>query len=626
MPKHTIFRTVLPQDDVELVLPLYVETTARRKATGGEPVSAVEGRRQLRVPAGGRLSLASYFNAFPAAYWQRWTTVHTVMLEVTTSGPGAIHLQRSDSVGTTASVNSTSVTDVTVTLFELELSGFDEGGWYWFDLEAGSAPLLLTEANWRVQSEPECAGKASIAITTLNRPGYCLDVLQALGKDPEVAERLDRIFVIDQGKQKVRDQPGFAAVEALHGDRLVVIDQENLGGSGGFSRGMLEMLDRADSDFVILLDDDIILDPEAVFRAVRFAQYCTDPTIVGGHMLDLNNRRVLHALGELVHPRSFNWGPPDARFSRHDFGEESLKDTPWLHSRVDVDFNGWWMCLLPKSVVKEIGLSLPLFIKWDDAEYGLRAKARGIATVSLPGAAVWHVAWTDKDDSRDWQSYFHSRNRLIGALLHSRHAFGGTVLLDGLVLDLKHLLFMHYYAVHLRQAALQDVLDGPGVLHGALRSKLGWVRNEAARFGETQTIPWTDVVEVSEQKPHLTDKPSGIRALGWLISSVARHLLPVKSSTSAQLPVAMSREDARWWRVPRYDNVLVPAADGTGRAHFRRDAKQFRSGLIRSIRLHLKIAIRWRALRSEYRVAAPELASVQRWSQTIGVESKQPES
>ena len=33
------------------------------------------------------------------------------------------------------------------------------------------------------------------------------------------------------------------------------------------------------------------------------------------------------------------------------------------------------MCLIPRVVIEEIGLSLPLFIKWDDAEYGLRAKA-----------------------------------------------------------------------------------------------------------------------------------------------------------------------------------------------------------------------------------------------------------
>ena len=51
-----------------------------------------------------------------------------------------------------------------------------------------------------------------------------------------------------------------------------------------------------------------------------------------------------------------------------------LRQTPWLHRRVDVDYNAWWMCLIPRAVAEDVGLPLPLFIKWDDAEYGLRAR------------------------------------------------------------------------------------------------------------------------------------------------------------------------------------------------------------------------------------------------------------
>ena len=45
-----------------------------------------------------------------------------------------------------------------------------------------------------------------------------------------------------------------------------------------------------------------------------------------------------------------------------------------MHRRIDVDYNGWWMCLIPTSIlIREIGLALPVFIKWDDVEYGIRA-------------------------------------------------------------------------------------------------------------------------------------------------------------------------------------------------------------------------------------------------------------
>ena len=72
-------------------------------------------------------------------------------------------------------------------------------------------------------------------------------------------------------------------------------------------------------------------------------------------------------------------------------------------------------------------------------------RLRAISTVSFPGAGVWHVSWTDKDDSVGWQAYYHERNRLITALLHSPFDKGGRVLLESLFLDVKHTLSMQYY-------------------------------------------------------------------------------------------------------------------------------------------------------------------------------------
>jgi GT2 family glycosyltransferase len=119
------------------------------------------------------------------------------------------------------------------------------------------------------------------------------------------------------------------------------------------------------------------------------------------------------------------------------------------------------MCLIPRAVIEEIGLSLPLFIKWDDAEYGVRASAAGFPTVSMPGVGVWHVPWTDKNDALDWQAYFHQRNRTVRALLHSPYAFGGRMVRESFNHQVKHLLAMQYSTAELRLLAIEDVLRGP---------------------------------------------------------------------------------------------------------------------------------------------------------------------
>ena len=68
--------------------------------------------------------------------------------------------------------------------------------------------------------------------------------------------------------------------------------QPNLGGAGGFSRGLYEVSSIADHANVILMDDDILCEPETVLRLNAFANLTPTPTIVGAQMLYLKNTRA----------------------------------------------------------------------------------------------------------------------------------------------------------------------------------------------------------------------------------------------------------------------------------------------------------------------------------------------
>ncbi len=91
-------------------------------------------------------------------------------------------------------------------------------------------------------------GRADIAvgIPTFNRPADCVNALHALTSDPLVDEVIGTVIVVDQGTDKAVDHPGFADAAAALGDRLSIHDQPNLGGSGGYSRVMLEALKNTD--------------------------------------------------------------------------------------------------------------------------------------------------------------------------------------------------------------------------------------------------------------------------------------------------------------------------------------------------------------------------------------------
>ena len=124
---------------------------------------------------------------------------------------------------------------------------------------------------------------------------------------------------------------------------------------------MAETLARPESDFVQLLDDDVRLEPESVRRSIMFGRYATTPTIVGAHMFDLLDRPKLHAWAEVVDEEPFMWRNLYQEKMPHDFSVANLRQQPLLHMRLDADYNGWWMCLIPVEVIREVGPRPPRF-------------------------------------------------------------------------------------------------------------------------------------------------------------------------------------------------------------------------------------------------------------------------
>lgn len=628
-------RHVFPADPDPDVLPLYAEGNpgtprdehdedATNQAPEAENISQVRSRHSYRVPPAHRTSFGTYFNAFPAAYWARYTNVQAVQLVVTVRGQGVLVINRSNPFGHRYRIQSAQVDTPTATTltFDLPLDTFGDGGWYWWDAVAAEGELIIESALWQTDAEPrDPRGKATIAITTHNRPADCLTVLGQLAEYPPLFDYVAEIVVVDQGDKQVRAQPNFAEVAKQLGDHLRVIEQPNLGGSGGFSRGMMEAL-ATNSAAVLLLDDDVRVEPEGVCRAVQFYRMSREDIIVGGHMFSMYERAKLHAFAEGIDVGAFWWGPAEGTRHGHDFSEQSLRTTKWMHERSDATYNGWWMCLIPTAVLRKIGLSLPLFIKWDDSEFGLRAQRAGITTVSLPGAALWHVPWTAKDDSLDWQAYFHERNRLIAALMHSddpkrllQASFAGQV---------KHLVSMQYSVVELRDLAIRDVLAGPGGLHRQLTEIIPRIRKVRAKFADAQVkasvddFPPHDGTRLAGATVRKRAKSNVLRKAVVAVNGMRKQLRAVNAEHRNRPQVRISFPAARWWTLSQYDSALVSNSDGSGVSMYVRDRDQFKRQLKRTVALHRELAKRWDELATEYRSAMSEIVSVDAWAQTCG--------
>ncbi|MBE7161137.1 MAG: glycosyltransferase, partial [Williamsia herbipolensis] len=317
--------------DVRALYLVESETNARR--------AHATSRTSVSLGAESEVSFESYFNAFPASYWRRWSVLTDVVLRVeVASADRDVHaacrvdVYRSKIDGSRIAVDGDLVemgSDGTgVVEFTIDLGPFEDGGWIWFDVTTDTA-IELVAAGWYASTTPASGPgtkRVTVGIPTFNRPADAVAALTALASDPLVDEVIDAVMMPDQGTRKVRDQAGFAAAATALGDRLHMFDQPNLGGSGGYSRIMYEALDRTDSPYILFMDDDIAIEPDAILRALALSRFAKSPTLVGGQMLNLQERSHLHSMGEAIDRGKFMWTSAPFVTYDHDFARYPLRD------------------------------------------------------------------------------------------------------------------------------------------------------------------------------------------------------------------------------------------------------------------------------------------------------------
>jgi galactofuranosylgalactofuranosylrhamnosyl-N-acetylglucosaminyl-diphospho-decaprenol beta-1,5/1,6-galactofuranosyltransferase len=628
-------RVILPRPGEPLdVRKLYIDESDTNARRAHAPT-----RTTLEIGAESEVSFATYFNAFPASYWRRWSTLESVVLRVELTGSARVDVYRSKATGARITVGGAPISSgvegpaaesdrgaSAAVEFEIDLTPFEDGGWIWFDITT-NAKSSLHSAGWYAPVAAPGRANLAVGIPTFNRPADCVNALAALTSDPLVDKVIGAVIVSDQGTKKAKDHPGFDAAAAALGNRLSVHNQPNLGGSGGYSRVMYEALKNTDCEQILFMDDDIRIEPDSILRALAMNRFAKTPTLVGGQMLNLQEPSHLHVMGEMVDSENFMWTNAvnteyDHNFAKFKLNDEEQYRSRLLHRRIDVDYNGWWMCMIPRQVAEELGQPLPLFIKWDDADYGLRAGEHGYPTVTLPGAAIWHMAWSDKDDAIDWQAYFHLRNRLVVAAMHWDGNIRGLIA-SHLKATFKHLLCLEYSTVAIQNRAMDDFLAGPEHIFSILETALPDVRKMRQEYPDAVVLPGATALPPPSGKKwrRKVAIPTSPLAIAYNLTRGVVHQLKEHDPAHHVRPqVNVATQDARWFSLCKFDGVTVTTADGRGVVYRQRDrAKMFallRESLVRQVRL----ARKFNRMRKVYREALPVLSSKQKW-ETVLLES-----
>ncbi len=369
---------------------------------------------QLVLEAGAKVGFNTYANSFFASYWEKYTDLRLLSLSGKMQGRGLLHLFRSTPKGTTVKVGEYPVEDVFHIHFDLFSYLPDEGasGRIFFDLEAVT-DVTIEQIAFSTFSPPPQTASFSLGICTYRKEEHVSNLVLSL---EDYVKRdgtaLSEVIVVNNSGDN-SDLPVLQAV-AKRMPALSLIEQDNIGGAGGFARTLHESLKSQTSTHHIFMDDDVFLDTRMLDRLRAFVSYCRKPQVVGGQMMNMSEPCRLYEGGA----RLDYWGFL-ARVGAGVDGSQG-QDVSFFDQVHEVDYNAWWFACVPKAEAAQVGLPLNIFIRGDDFEYGLRLGQAGVPTVSLPGLFIWHEAFENKSGA--WLHYYDWRNRLIVAAIYNAPA------------------------------------------------------------------------------------------------------------------------------------------------------------------------------------------------------------
>ena len=402
-------------------------------------------------------STNTYFNSLSIGKWKKYCEVGNISLNMDIKGKFLLNIYHVILIGNDIKENLLLTKDIENSekqTYSYAISNVEEGIVY-FTLEAKEKESVCYGARYEAEVMKEQKIKIALNICTYKREKYLLRNIEVIKKaflendSSEMQGHLE-VYITDNGNT--------LDIEALENNVLHIVYNPNVGGAGGFTRGLIEINKRKKISCIthaIFMDDDVEIEPEAILRTYRMLKILKkeyQTAFIAGAMLRLDMKYVQHENGAL-------WNAGKCEFVNRGLNLSDFKNVVFNEKEQKRDYAAWWYCCIPARVIREDNLPIPIFIHQDDTEYSLR-NAQHIITMN--GIAIWHEASEHKRVSTN--EYYNLRNMLI---VNSKYCpnFGIKDAKRQLTSRmLSALLRFRYKDMYLIYRAIEDFCKGPGWL------------------------------------------------------------------------------------------------------------------------------------------------------------------
>lgn len=365
---------------------------------------------EIFLQEGQRIIFDTYLNSFSTGKWKKYTTVTEVSLEIILQGEFRIVLYHKflrQGVCHTHKIAEQVIHSEKKEQRIVDFSSLKKEGIFYVSCESLHGTGILYGGAYVTKEMPRRQVRLGLDICTFKREAYVqrnMKILQEAFLENQKSELCGNlsVYISDNGQTLPKS---LGKIPGIH-----VVKNKNVGGVGGFTRGILEARDQV--THIVMMDDDAVILPAAIERTYVLLTLLKDRYLdytIGGALMRLDTPWIQYESGA-------QWNSGNILALRHNWDmrdkmmvlKNELENEP-------VEYTGWWYTCIPVKMIEREKLPLPIFIHRDDIEYGLRT---GVGFLLLNGICVWHEAFENKMPGT--LEYYDIRNLAIVNAIHNQ--------------------------------------------------------------------------------------------------------------------------------------------------------------------------------------------------------------
>lgn len=259
----------------------------------------------------------------------------------------------------------------------------------------------------RVPKQPDAnvpVRRPNVSVIVLNWNGK-LDTLACLATLAAVTYDSLRVLIVDNGSGDGSEE----IIRATYPQFTFLQSGTNRGYAGGNNFGIEYCLQHHDSEFVLLLNNDTVVDPSFMDRLVDAADHMPHGGIFGPKIYCHEPRDQLWFAGG-------DWNATSAEFVHRGEGERDVGQ----HDQIaEVEFITGCALLIRTSLLHKLrGFDERYFLIYEDCDLCFRARELGASCIYVPTARIWHRISASLGRGSALSAYFWTRNRLLFARRH----------------------------------------------------------------------------------------------------------------------------------------------------------------------------------------------------------------